>query len=715
MAFPSSPQNDQLVRENGIVYRYNSTLNAWFKYQSTSANVIVTDTANIVSNTSSTSTTTGALRVAGGIGIQGNVFASAVYTNSYFYANGAAFSGGAGSTGFTGSAGFAGSAGFTGSAGFAGSAGFTGSVGFTGSIGSTGFAGSIGFTGSAGAGFTGSAGTGFTGSVGPIGFTGSAGVSAFTTANAAPVSPAVGAFWFNTVNDALYQYMNTGAASYWIDVTGPTYNFGVSTFTQNEIAESIANVPITIEYLIVAGGGGGGGTHAGGGGAGGLKTSSFIITPSSTIQVTVGAGGSGTGGREVNGANGSQSRLLAYKLTNNAAWAFNGTNTDLTIPSADGLNIGTVFTIEFWFNRTSGSDNASLIQKGELDWRIATNSTGVSISGAGPSVGVTSTISNNTWYHFAVSSDGTTVRAFLNGVLGGTASTSSGYSATGNAVTVGVNNAPLAGKVWYFPGLITGLRIVKGTALYTATFTPPTALPTNVSGTTLLIAPTSSSTVPVDASGLNTITTNGSVTLSTNNPYSIVSASVFTTGGGGGGSEYKVGSAGGSGGGGATGAAGGAGTAGEGNNGGSSSTSFAGGGGGGAGGVGGNTTSTSAGNGGAGVSSSITGTATNYAGGGGGGAFGGNNGVSARGTGGTGGGGNGNFGNGNGSAGTANTGGGGGGGGYFDPTGYNGGSGVVIIRYQSQYPDGTTTGSPTQTVSGGYKIYTFTGSGTITF
>lgn len=45
--------------------------------------------AIITSNsTSSTSTTTGALRVAGGAGIQGNVFAGSVYTNSLFYANG---------------------------------------------------------------------------------------------------------------------------------------------------------------------------------------------------------------------------------------------------------------------------------------------------------------------------------------------------------------------------------------------------------------------------------------------------------------------------------------------------------------------------------------------------------------------------------------------------------------------------------------------------
>ncbi len=182
MAFPSSPQNNQLVNINGILYRYNSSLNAWFKNQTSTVANIVSDTANVTSNTSSTSTTTGALKVAGGVGIQGNVFAGAVYTNSYFYANGTAFTGGAGSLGYTGSAG---TNGYTGSAstvagytGSAGTNGYTGSIGYAGSLGysgSFGYTGSTGYAGSAGTGYTGSSGTGYTGSQGLIGYTGSAG------------------------------------------------------------------------------------------------------------------------------------------------------------------------------------------------------------------------------------------------------------------------------------------------------------------------------------------------------------------------------------------------------------------------------------------------------------------------------------------------------------------------------------------------------------
>jgi hypothetical protein len=40
----------------------------------------------------------------------------------------------------------------------------------------------------------------------------------------------------------------------------------------------------------------------------------------------------------------------------------------------------------------------------------------------------------------------------------------------------------------------------------------------------------------------------------------------------------------------------------------------------------------------------------------------------------------------------------------------------VIFRYPDNFANATsTTGSPTLTVSGGYKTYTFTSSGSITF
>lgn len=141
-----------------------------------------------------------------------------------------------------------------------------------------------------------------------------------------------------------------------------------------------------------------------------------------------------------------------------------------------------------------------------------------------------------------------------------------------------------------------------------------------------------------------------------------------------------------------------------------------GGGGGGASAVGNPSSGVTAGSGGAGTASSISGSSVTYAGGGGGGARSDGN----AGAGGSGGGGAGSNNGTVATSGTANTGGGGGGGGSNYPVsngnGGAGGSGVVIIRYLDGYQAAaSTTGSPTVTVAGGYRVYKWTGSGSITF
>jgi hypothetical protein len=200
-------------------------------------------------------------------------------------------------------------------------------------------------------------------------------------------------------------------------------------------------------------------------------------------------------------------------------------------------------------------------------------------------------------------------------------------------------------------------------------------------------------------------------------------ASLIVAIGGGGGGSYQAGAAGGSGGGGGNGGAGGsttqalsgtkpAGATAYGTNGGTGGTSNQGGpGGGGATIAGSNPTGINGANGGSGFTTSITGTAIEYAGGGGGGGYYQN---PATGGSGLGGGANGGSTTTNATLATPNRG-GGGGSAPNNRVASAGGSGVVIIRYPDTYSvPAAVTGSPTLTVTGGYKIYTFTSSGSIT-
>lgn len=133
------------------------------------------------------------------------------------------------------------------------------------------------------------------------------------------------------------------------------------------------------------------------------------------------------------------------------------------------------------------------------------------------------------------------------------------------------------------------------------------------------------------------------------------------------------------------------------------------------GGSGGNYGSSNGTTGANGTANSLSGSSVTYVGGGGGGSN--SNNSAAGGSGGGGAGGSVFTGSFLPTAGTANTGGGGGGCGngqiYYNIIG---GSGLIIIRYDNTKDNAvSTTGSPTFSNSGGYKRYTFTGSGSITF
>ena len=117
----------------------------------------------------------------------------------------------------------------------------------------------------------------------------------------------------------------------------------------------------------------------------------------------------------------------------------------------------------------------------------------------------------NSWNHIAVVRSGSTITGYLNGVAGSTPITSSAtFTSNLYGVYVGAgagnNNAKLGGNV-------SNLRIVKGTAVYTSSFTPSTTPLTAITNTSLLLSYTNAAIF--DNAMMNDLETVGNAQIST--------------------------------------------------------------------------------------------------------------------------------------------------------------------------------------------------------
>jgi hypothetical protein len=163
---------------------------------------------------------------------------------------------------------------------------------------------------------------------------------------------------------------------------------------------------------------------------------------------------------------------------------FDGTGDYLTTPSSSALGFGTGdFTIECWtylrdsnalyvfdMRFSSGADTYVYITATALEAAV----NGVSLSVAGVNF-------LNNWAHIAVVRASGTVKIYVNGVQQATDTSSGSIANSGIAV-----GARFTGSE-SFNGYISNFRIVKGTAVYTSAFTPPTAPLTAITNTSLLL------------------------------------------------------------------------------------------------------------------------------------------------------------------------------------------------------------------------------------
>jgi hypothetical protein len=199
---------------------------------------------------------------------------------------------------------------------------------------------------------------------------------------------------------------------------------------------------------------------------------------------------------------------------------FDGTGDSLNLGGQAAFAFGTGdFTVENWIYISSGSGAERVV----IDFRPNTT------NGAYPMVMVTTgnilayyvntaiqitgttTVALNTWHHIALARSGSSTKLFLNGIQEGSTYTDTVTYLVGTDRPI-IGSSGFSGANYFF-GTMSNLRVLKGTALYTANFTPPTAPLTNITNTSLL---TCQSSTFIDNSTANggvgfTITANGNV------------------------------------------------------------------------------------------------------------------------------------------------------------------------------------------------------------
>ena len=218
------------------------------------------------------------------------------------------------------------------------------------------------------------------------------------------------------------------------------------------------------------------------------STNNFAITVSGTPSVQPSFSPFGTTTQydpNVNGGSGYFNGSTDYlSLANNAAFQF-GTG-DFTVelyyyPTAlTGAPANSQGIIGMWGGGTGQSSWLLYFNTGNLYWYTSTNgSTQTSI------LTVASGISINNWYHLAVVRSSGTTTIYVNGTSIGSTATVVNLYAASCTLTIGYN--PTGGTPDYVYGYLSNIRIVKGTAVYTTNFTPPTIPVTSIANTSLLL------------------------------------------------------------------------------------------------------------------------------------------------------------------------------------------------------------------------------------
>ena len=193
-----------------------------------------------------------------------------------------------------------------------------------------------------------------------------------------------------------------------------------------------------------------------------------------------------------------------------------------------GTGSGTYVIASKWDNQTAPNDKGFILRISDdgngdnLQWFYTTNGSTNQIT-TGSTV-----LSPDTWYHVAFVRNGTTGTFYIDGFADSTTVSFGSDSIRDNGVPFRIGANLESGSIGQeFNGLISNVRVIKGTALYTSNFTAPTSALTNVTNTKLLCCQTAG---PVTSAVVSpgTITANGNVAGSSSTPFvTLPSSAVF--------------------------------------------------------------------------------------------------------------------------------------------------------------------------------------------
>jgi len=206
----------------------------------------------------------------------------------------------------------------------------------------------------------------------------------------------------------------------------------------------------------------------------------------------------------------------------------------LATGAAEGTNMGTGnFTWECWVRPTASIGYQAFIDtRGQETGYSAVETDGAFFGlnnntlfpiyySSGALITSSIAVTLNTWTHVAVVRNSGTTTLYVGGVSGGTYADSLDLSAP--YVNIG---GTAIGGLW-LTGQISNLRMVKGTAVYTAGFVPPTSTLRAIAGTQLLL-PLAATVFTDMSSNLLAITNTGTVITTAQAPTLAAATTDFT-------------------------------------------------------------------------------------------------------------------------------------------------------------------------------------------